>query len=88
LEDIDMVAANSMKVEAVFEDGVFRPALPVALPPHQRVTLIVQLPEGFQGDPQQCLPVEEADMAELGDYFPHLTDYEERLARGEIQWQL
>jgi hypothetical protein len=30
---------------------------------------------------------EEASLAQLGDYLAQLTDYEERLARGEIQWQ-
>jgi hypothetical protein len=28
----------------------------------------------------------EAERTELGDYLAQLTDYEERLARGEIQW--
>jgi hypothetical protein len=30
---------------------------------------------------------EEAMLSELGDYLEQLTDYEERLARGEIHWQ-
>ncbi len=30
---------------------------------------------------------EEEALSELGDYLDRLTDYEERLARGEIQWQ-
>ncbi len=30
---------------------------------------------------------EEATLSELGDYLDQLTNYEERLARGEIQWQ-
>ncbi len=30
---------------------------------------------------------EEAMLSKLGDYLDQLTDYEERLARGEIQWQ-
>jgi len=30
---------------------------------------------------------EEAALVEPGDYLDRLTDYEERLARGEIQWQ-
>ena len=30
---------------------------------------------------------EQALLTELGDYLEQLTDYEERLARGEIQWQ-
>ncbi len=30
---------------------------------------------------------EEAMLSEPGDYLNQLSDYEERLARGEIQWQ-
>jgi hypothetical protein len=30
---------------------------------------------------------EDAQLAELGDYSAALTDYEDRLARGDIQWQ-
>ncbi len=30
---------------------------------------------------------EEAMLSELGDYLDQFTDYEGRLARGEIQWQ-
>ena len=30
---------------------------------------------------------EATQLAELGDYNAALTDYEDRLARGEIQWQ-
>lgn len=30
---------------------------------------------------------EEAKLAEPGDYLHQLVDYEERLARGEIQWR-
>lgn len=30
---------------------------------------------------------EDRDLSELGDYCDRLADYEERLARGEIQWQ-
>ncbi len=32
-------------------------------------------------------PDEESALADVGDYLEKLTDYEERLARGEIQWQ-
>jgi len=31
--------------------------------------------------------VEDQSLSEMGDYLQQLTDYEERLARGEIQWQ-
>lgn len=30
---------------------------------------------------------EETDLTEPGDYLAKLSEYEERLARGEIQWQ-
>jgi hypothetical protein len=30
---------------------------------------------------------EDQKLSELGDYLEQLTDYEERLARGEIHWQ-
>jgi hypothetical protein len=32
-------------------------------------------------------PDEETMLTPPGDYLAHLTDYEERLARGEIQWR-
>jgi hypothetical protein len=32
-------------------------------------------------------PDDDARLSELGDYHASLTDYEERLARGEIQWR-
>jgi predicted DNA-binding antitoxin AbrB/MazE fold protein len=35
---------NSMRVEAVFENGVLRPVRPLALRPHQRVTITLELP--------------------------------------------
>ena len=30
---------------------------------------------------------EDSQLADLGDHHATLTDYEDRLARGEIQWQ-
>jgi hypothetical protein len=30
---------------------------------------------------------ESAELSEIGDYADTLSDYEERLARGEIQWK-
>jgi hypothetical protein len=32
-------------------------------------------------------PDEGTTLTEMGDYLEKLTDYEEKLARGEIQWQ-
>jgi hypothetical protein len=40
--------------------------------------------------PDEIVPPPEnddTDLAELGDYIEQLSDYEERLAQGEIQWQ-
>jgi hypothetical protein len=31
--------------------------------------------------------INDASLAEVGDYCEQLRDYEERLARGEIRWQ-
>jgi predicted DNA-binding antitoxin AbrB/MazE fold protein len=36
---------RSMRVEAVFENGVLRPVQPLPLRPHQRVTIALELPE-------------------------------------------
>jgi hypothetical protein len=62
-------------------EGVLHPDGKVALPrdemPDHPVRVLVTILDC--GD--------EAAVAELGDYHEQLTDYEERLARGEIQWQ-
>jgi hypothetical protein len=57
-------------------------------------------PDGRLGLPPQDLPEfpvkvmvtilqdgAEASLSEVGDYVKCLTDYEDRLSRGEIQWQ-
>jgi hypothetical protein len=57
-------------------------------------------PDGRLALPREDLPshpvrvmvtiLEESEATELtdvGDYFDQLVDYEERLARGEIQWR-
>lgn len=57
-------------------------------------------PDGSVSLPRQELPdhdvkvmitilerSEDAILSEVGDYGIQLSDYEERLARGEIQWQ-
>jgi hypothetical protein len=44
-----------------------------ATPVRVMVTLLEQNPD--------------AALSDVGDYLAQLTDYEERLARGEIQWQ-
>jgi hypothetical protein len=54
-----------------------RVTLPPAELPNHPVRVIVTFLE----------PDEEAALSEPGDYLEQLTDYEERLARGEIRWQ-
>jgi beta-glucanase (GH16 family) len=62
-------------------EGVLHPDGTLNLPAEERpdypVRVLVTLLEND----------EDASLAELGDYLPQLTDYEERLARGEIRWQ-
>ena len=63
-------------VEAVLQpDG--RVSMPASELPSQPVRVMVTV---MQADADTSL-------AELGDYHAALTDYEDRLARGEIQWQ-
>ena len=45
--------------------------------PSRRVRVLVTILEDAEDQP----------LSEMGDYLQQLTDYEERLARGEIQWQ-
>ena len=62
-------------------EGVLHPdgklALSAAELPDRPVRVMVTLLED----------TEDAALAEPGDYLDRLTDYEERLARGEIRWQ-
>jgi hypothetical protein len=62
-------------------EGVLHPDGRVTLPatslPDRPVRVLVTLLE----------VADEAALAEPGDYLEQLTDYEERLARGEIRWQ-
>jgi hypothetical protein len=62
-------------------EGILHPDGKVHLPQEQLPThpvrvLVTILEEG-----------EEGSLTELGDSLDQLADYEERLARGEIQWQ-
>ncbi len=82
-----MIAEHSIKVDAVFEDGVFRPTHPLPIAAHQRVTLIVQFPAVSTGELNENEPAEDMSLCQPGDYLAQLADYEERLARGEIRWQ-
>ena len=59
--------AGQQAIEAVFEDGVFRPLVEVKLPEHQRVSIVVAV--------QHDLPIELlARAAELGGSFAFLAD--------------
>lgn len=58
--------AGQQAIEAVFEDGVFRPLVEVKLPDHQRVSIVVPV--------QDDLPAELlARAAELGGSFAFLA---------------
>jgi hypothetical protein len=63
-------------------EGVLHPdgklTLSAAELPDRPVRVMVTLLEANNAD---------ATLTEPGDYLDRLTDYEERLARGEIQWQ-
>lgn len=70
---------NPMTPKSV--DTVLQPDGRVDLPPEELPDHPVRVRVTFlQAD-------EEATLAEPGDYLEQLTDYEERLARGEIRWQ-
>jgi hypothetical protein len=62
-------------------EGVLNPDGRVTLPPEELpvhpVRVMVTILESG----------EEQALSELGDYLDQLTDYEDRLARGEIQWR-
>ncbi len=62
-------------------EGVLNPDGHMILPPGELpdhpVRVMITFLEG--GD--------EDALAEVGDYLDQLRDYEERLARGEVQWQ-
>jgi hypothetical protein len=62
-------------------EGILHPDGRVSLPPEElpdhAVNVMITILES----------AEDSMLSEPGDYLTHLTDYEERLARGEIQWQ-
>jgi hypothetical protein len=62
-------------------EGVLNPDGRIVVPldelPEHPVRVMVTILEG----------TEEDALSEMGDYLDQLTDYEERLARGEVQWQ-
>ncbi len=58
------------------------------LHPDGRITLPTpELPRRSTRVMVTLLDDEEQSLADLGDYAKSLEEYEERLARGEIQWQ-
>jgi predicted DNA-binding antitoxin AbrB/MazE fold protein len=67
------VIGQPLTVEAVFEDGIFRPVTPVRLAEHQRVRItvnVVRVPREWP-----------ADTAEI---YRELADEDRRLAAGMI----
>jgi hypothetical protein len=73
MEDVVMIHKT---VEGILQpDGKL--ALPAGeLPSHPVRVMVTILEEN-----------EAAVLTDVGDYLDQLADYEERLARGEIQWQ-
>jgi hypothetical protein len=62
-------------------EGMLNPDGRVTLPPDELPEHPVRVLVTFLGDG------EGDTLSELGDYLRQLTDYEDRLARGEIRWQ-
>jgi hypothetical protein len=62
-------------------EGVLHPDGKVLLPPAELPDRPVRVLVTILGGE------EEAALYEPGDYLEQLTDYEERLARGDIRWQ-
>ncbi len=59
------------------------------LHPDGKVTLA---PADLPGRPVRVMvtilePEEETELSDVGDYLEKLSEYEKKLARGEIQWQ-
>jgi len=54
-------------IEAVFEDGVFRPLVEVALPEHRRVSIVVTALDELAAELL-------AEAAEIGEGFAFLVD--------------
>ena len=68
---------NGQQIEAVFENGVFRPLAPVHLAEHQRVTLVLPAAEETFDEevPYQPLPLEHCKtirvrLKRVGDFRP------------------
>jgi predicted DNA-binding antitoxin AbrB/MazE fold protein len=67
------MATNSITVDAIFEDGVFRPMQPLSLTPRQQVTLIVRFSSGPPAWP-----------ADVADIYQEIAAEDRRLA--EAMW--
>ncbi len=58
------------QIEAVFENGVFRPLQPVHLPEHHRVTLLLPAPERTVVPATNDAPIEEEQTDQEVGYLP------------------
>ena len=67
------MSAQSITVEAVFEDGVLRPLQPLPLAPRQQVTLRVEVPDAAPGWP-----------ADVADIYREIAEEDRRIA--ESMW--
>ncbi len=61
--------STPLSVTAVFEDGVLRPDQPLPLAPHQRVTLVVQIPGQAEEWPEN-----------VADIYREIADEDRQLA--------
>jgi predicted DNA-binding antitoxin AbrB/MazE fold protein len=71
------MAAKTVTVEAIYEDGVLRPVPPLPLAPHQRVTVTVEMPTEAAAPPE--LPaLEPVPMDTPFEAVPESWDVSER----------
>ena len=62
-------------VEAVYENGVFRPLKPVRLPERQRVTLVVPTEEDVSDQEASCQPLPLRDCKTIRVRFKRGEDF-------------
>jgi len=51
------MSSTALSVTATFEDGVLRPDEPLPLTPHQRVTVVIQIPGPSDGWPENVADI-------------------------------
>jgi predicted DNA-binding antitoxin AbrB/MazE fold protein len=51
------MSTTALTITATFENGVLRPDRPLPLAPHQRVTLLVRIPDGARQWPENVAEI-------------------------------